>query len=168
MADKKKKKTTATTANGEGGEPTGEGALKAGFQELPPKVASEVVSPADLPADIDDQINALHMEEGAKKQAAPVVVDHTPERIAKDDATLAAMTAELDTFEATYGPVNVTVADSVAAGNCESGVIAWRAANAGGRVTIPAREMLAAAAESRDQISRVVLGIRRAMKRMGG
>lgn len=96
--------------------------------------------------------------------------EHTPERIAKDDATLAAMTAELDAFEAKRGPVDVTVADSVAAGNCESGVIAWRKKNIGGDGTqyVSARAMLEVAAQGRDQISRVVLGIRKAMQRMGG
>jgi hypothetical protein len=96
--------------------------------------------------------------------------EHTPERIAKDDSILASMTVELDAYEATHGPVTVTVADSVAAGNCEAGVIAWRKANMGGDGTqkVSAREMLRVAAQSRDQISRVVLGIRRAMRRTGG
>jgi hypothetical protein len=145
----------------------------------------KVETPADLPPDIDDQINELHMEEeGAKTQAvkagfqelppAPTrdtslkAPPHTPERTAKDDATLTAMTEELDTFEAKYGPVYVTIADSVAAGNCESGVIAWRKENVDGKVIVSAREMLEVAAEGRDQISRVVLGIRRAMRRMSG
>jgi hypothetical protein len=102
----------------------------------------------------------------APRKEAP----HTPERIAKDDDTLAAMTAELDAFEEQYGPVTVSVADSVAAGNCESGVTAWRKKNIGGDGTqkVTARAMLEVAASGRDQISRVVLGIRRAMKRMSG
>ena len=109
-------------------------------------------------------------EEKAKAGFVELPPKHTPERVAKDDGTLASMTAELDAFEAQYGPVTVSVADSVAAGNCESGVIAWRKKNIGGDGTqkVSAREMLEVAATGRDQISRVMLGIRRAMRRMSG
>lgn len=88
-------------------------------------------------------------------------------RRAKDDTILEIMTAELDAFErATGKTVDVTVKDSTDGGNCEAGVVAWRKKNAGGRASVPAREMLQIAAEGRDQVSRVVLGIRRAIARM--
>jgi len=91
------------------------------------------------------------------------------ERRAKDDAILAAVTSELDAFEhATGKTVDVTVKDSTDGGNCESGVIAWRKKNAAGRESVPAREMLQIAAESRDQVSRAVRGVRRAIVRMRG
>jgi len=102
-------------------------------------------------------------DEQKKKQSA---VDVEARRD-KDDLILATVTAELHSFEFSTGmTVEVSIADSVAGGNCESGVVAWRAKNAGGRTSVPAREMLEIAGKSRDQISRVVLGIRRAIARM--
>jgi post-segregation antitoxin (ccd killing protein) len=87
----------------------------------------------------------------------------------KDDALLAEITAELDAYESATGKtVNVSIDDSVAAGNCREGVVAWRAKNAGGRESVPAREMLQLAAANRDQVSRVVLGVRKALKRARG
>lgn len=91
------------------------------------------------------------------------------ERKQKDDQLLAVALAELDAFEERTGiAVEVPAHVSTAAGNCAPGVVEWRAKHAGGREVIPARELLTIAAECRDQISRVVLGVRRAIKLAGG
>lgn len=86
-------------------------------------------------------------------------------RIQKDDALIAAAMEELDAAEKETGTIiQVPKQTSIHGGNCEAGVIAWREKWAGGRDIVPAREMLTIAANCRDQVSRVVLGVRNAIK----
>jgi len=84
----------------------------------------------------------------------------------KDNQLLAAAFEELDAHEAKTGQVvDVHIDISNAAGNCMSGVLEWRKKWAGGREVVSARELLQIAAQCRDQISRVVLGVRKAISR---
>jgi hypothetical protein len=88
------------------------------------------------------------------------------ERKRRDDTMLAHTKAQLDAFESTHRcRVEVTLADSINAGNCLEGHEAWWREHVGPLDFIHAQEALQIAERTRIDVIRIVMGVRKAISR---